>query len=163
MSLMPMPMVSRFGLACINTCFPNCLFQGSVIWSVLLLGGCLIVNVSGQTTIRSSLQSTNRMYVCPEEIVTYVCSGVGSQLRLSAPQHILLNAPLLYVRGVDDPGTGFVRNGPIVSTLVSTDLPLMEANLIVQNSSLPKFFVRCTVPPSNEAVVQHKPSGRIDK
>ena len=135
--------------------------QGSVIWLVLLLKGCLIVDVSGQTTVISSLQATNRTYVCPGEIVTYVCSGVGGQIRLSAPPYIPLGAPLLYERG-EPLGTGHLRNGPIVSNLVSTDLPSMVADLIVQNSLLPEFSVRYTVsPPSNstEAVAQHKPSG----
>ncbi len=77
------------------------------------------MNVSGQTTIRSSLQSTNRMYVCPEEIVTYVCSGAGNVIRLSAPPHILSIAPLTYARG-DTPGRGFLGGGPIVSNLIST-------------------------------------------
>ncbi len=131
-----------------------------MIWSVLLLGGCLIVDVSGQTTIISSLQATNRMYACPGEIVTYVCSGVGDQIRLSAPPFVPSNTPLLYVRLVDTPGSGNVRDGPILSNLVSTDSPLMVADLIVQNSSLPEFSVLCTVlSPRIEAVAQHKPSG----
>ncbi len=99
------------------------------------------------------------MYVCPGEIVTYVCSGAGDQIRLSAPPHIPLGVPLLYVRG-DPPGLGRLEDGPIVSNLILTTSPLMVADLIVQNSSLPEFSVRCTVlSPSDEAVVQHKPSG----
>ncbi len=117
--------------------------------------------MSVQTTIVSSLQSTNRMYVCPGEIVTYVCSGVGNVIRLSAPPHIPSDVPLLYVRG-DTLGLGRLGDGPIVSILISTTSPSMVADLIVQNSSLPEFSVRCTVlSPSNEAVVQHKPSGTI--
>ncbi len=80
--------------------------------------------MSGQTTIISSLQSTNRMYACPGEIVTYVCSGVGDQIRLSAPPFVPSNTPLLY----DTPGSGNVRDGPILSNLVSTDSPLMVAD-----------------------------------
>ncbi len=116
------------------------------------------MNVSGQTTIRSSLQSTNRMYVCPGEIVTYVCSGDGNTIRLSAPPYIPLNVPLTYARG-DNLGTGNLLNG-IATNLISTTLPIMEADLIVQNSSLLEFSVHCTVSsPSIEAVAQHKPSG----
>ncbi|XP_064404105.1 uncharacterized protein LOC135349505 [Halichondria panicea] len=133
--------------------------MGSVIWSVLLLGGCLIVNVSDQTTIRSSLESTNRMYVCPGEIVTYVCIGTGDQIRLSAPPYVTVSLPLSYARR-DTLGLGRIGDGPIVSNLISTDSLLMVADLIVQNSSLPEFSVRCTVlSPSDEAVAQHKPSG----
>ncbi len=117
------------------------------------------MDVSGQTTIRSSLQSTNRMYVCPEEIVTYVCRGVGNQIRLSAPPHIPSDVPLTYARG-DTPGRGYLGGGPIVSNLISTISPSMVADLIVHNSSLPEFFVCCTVlSPSIEAEAQHKPSG----
>ena len=133
-----------------------------MIWSVLLLGGCLIVDVSGQTTIMSSLQATNRMYVCPGEIVTYVCSGAGNQITLSAPPHISSSNPLSYARG-DSPRRGFLRDGPIVTNLISTDSPSMVADLIVQNSSLLEFSVHCIVlSPSDEAVVQHKPSGMIE-
>ncbi len=132
-----------------------------MIWSVLLLGGCLIVNVSGQTTIISSLQSTNRMYVCPGEIVTYLCSGSGNTIRLTAPPYVPLDNPLSYGRG-DTLGSGQlgIGGGPIVSNLISTDSPLMVADLIVQNSSLPEFSVNCTVlSPRVEAIVQHQPSG----
>ena len=132
-----------------------------MIWSLLLLGGGLVLNVSGQTTIISSLQSTNRMYVCPEEIVTYVCIGVGSQIRLSAPPYVSLSAPLSYARG-DALGSGHFLNS-IATNLISTTSPLMEADLIVQNSSLPEFSVRCTVlSPTVEAVAQHRPSGMIE-
>ncbi len=114
--------------------------------------------MSGQTTIISSLQSTNRMYVCPGEIVTYVCSGVGNQIRLSAPPYVFVGAPLSYTLG-DPLALGRIGIGPIVTSLISTS-PLMVADLIVQNSSLPEFSVRCTVlSPSIEAVAQHKPSG----
>ncbi len=117
--------------------------------------------MSGQTTIMSSLQATNRMYVCPGEIVTYVCSGVGNEIRLSAPPHIPLNAPVSYVRG-DTLGTGNLR-GLIVLNLISTDSPLMVVDLIVQNVLLLEFSVHCTVlSPSDEAVAQHKLSGMID-
>ncbi len=117
--------------------------------------------MSGQTTIMSSLQATNRMYVCPGEIVTYVCSGVGNEIRLSAPPHIPFDTPVSYGRG-DNLGTGNLRAGPIASNLISTSSPSMVADLIVQNSSLLEFSVRCTVRlPSIEDVVQHKPSGTI--
>ena len=128
--------------------------------AVILLG----VDVSGQTTIVSSLQSTNRTYVCPGEIVTYVCSGTGNQIRLSAPPHVTNStSPFLYARG-DSLGTGNIGNGPIVSNLISTTLPMMVADLIVQNSSLPEFTVLCTVRPSSNSIdsdaeAQHKPSG----
>ena len=108
----------------------------------------------------NSLQATNRMYVCPGEIVTYVCNGTGDQIRLSAPPYVTVGLPLSYARG-DLPGLGRIRNGSIVSNLISTDSPLMVADLIVQNPSLPEFSVRCTVPPSDEAVAQHKPSGTL--
>ncbi len=129
-----------------------------MIWSVLLLGGYLIVNVSGQ--MASSLQ--NRMYVCPGEIVTYVCNGTGDQIRLSAPPYVNSNTPVLYVHEADSPGVARQR-GPIVITLISTDSPSMVADLIV-NSSLPEFDVQCTVlPTSSEAVAaQYKPSGTIN-
>ena len=128
---------------------------------VMLLG----VDVSGQTTIVSSLQSTNRTYVCPGEIVTYVCSGVGTQIRLSAPPHIPSDVPLTYVRE-DTPGRGYLGDGPIASNLISTDSSLMVADLIVQNSSLPEFSVRCTVlipqnSTSDAVPHQHKPSGTV--
>ena len=133
-----------------------------MIWSLLLLGGCLIVDVSGQTTITSSLQSTNRMYVCPGEIVTYLCSGSGNEIRLSAPPYVPFNIPFSYL-STDNLGSGNLGDGPIVTNLISTS-PLMEADLIVQNSSLPEFSVRCTVlSPSVEAVVQHTPSGTYDR
>ncbi len=106
-----------------------------MIWLVLLLGGCLIVDVSGQTTIISSLQSTNRMYVCPGEIVTYVCSGVGNQIRLSAPPYVPSDVPLLYVRG-DTLGLGRLRDGPIVSNLISTDFTFDGSRL-----DSAKFFI----------------------
>ncbi len=106
----------------------------------ILLG----VDVSGQTTILSSLQSTNRMYICPGEIVTYVCNGTGNQIRLSAPPYVNVSLPLSYGRG-DSLGTGNIGNGPIVSNLISTTSPTMVADLIVQNSSLPEFTVLCTV------------------
>ncbi len=133
---------------------------------VILLG----VDVSGQTTIVSSLQSTNRMYVCPGEIVTYVCRGVGSQIRLSAPPYVNMFLPFAYVHG-DSLGTGNIGDGPIVSNLISTTSPMMVADLIVQNSSLPEFtstvlctVINCTVrscPNSinSDAKAQHKPSG----
>ena len=133
-----------------------------MIWSVLLLG----VDVSGQTTVISSLQATNRMYVCPGEIVTYVCSGVGDQIRLTAPPYVPVGLPFAYVRGRDTPGKGQLRDSPIVSTtLLSTTAPLMVADFIVHNSSLPEFSVNCTVlsllVPA-DAVVQHKLSGMKD-
>ncbi len=119
------------------------------------------MDVSGQATIISSLQSTNRMYVCPGEIVTYVCSGVGNEIRLSAPPHVSLGTPVSYVRG-EPLGKGNLRAGPIASNLISTDSPSMVADLIVQNSSLPEFSVHCTVlSPPIEAVAQHKPSGKV--
>ncbi len=134
-----------------------------MIWSALLLGVCLIVDVSGQTTLISSLESTNRLYVCSGEVVTYVCSGAGEQIRLSAPPYVSLNVPLSYVRGVDAPGSGRLGDGPIASNLISTDSSLMVADLIVHNPSLPDFYVRCTVlSPSVEAVAEHKPSGMVD-
>ncbi len=125
--------------------------------AVILLG----VDVSGQTTIVSSLQSTNRTYVCSGEIVTYVCSGVGNEIRLSAPPHILSGTPVSYVRGGSDlPGAGKLRDGPIVSILISTDSPLMVADLIVQNASLPEFSIHCKVlSPIQETETQHRPSG----
>ena len=130
-----------------------------MIWSVLLLGGYLIVNVSGQMTITSSLQS--RMYVCPGEMVTYVCNGTGDQIRLSAPPYVNSNTPVLYMREADSPGVARQR-GPIVITLISTDSHLMVANLTV-NSSLPEFVVQCTVlPTSGQAVARYKPSGTIN-
>ncbi len=129
-----------------------------MIWLVLLLGGCLTVDASVQTIIISSLQATNRMYVCPGEIVTYVCSGNGSLIMLSAPPHVDSNIPLTYAQA-DTPGSGNL-GGPIVSNLVSTD-PLMVADLIVQNYSLPEFSVFCTASFSGVAHAQHKPSGTI--
>ncbi len=150
--------IYNYNYSCILTSnsLHACMVQGAVI----LLG----VDVSGQTTIVSSLQSTNRTYVCPGEIVTYVCRGVGSQIRLSAPPYVNMSLPFTYVRG-DPPGLGRIRDGSIVSNLISTDSPLMVADLIVQNSLLPEFSVRCTVlipQNSTDAVPhQHKPSGTV--
>ncbi len=61
-------------------------------------------------------------------------------------------------------GLGRLRDGLIVSNKISTDSPLMVADLIVQSSSLPEFSVHCctVLSPSAEAVAQHKPSGMID-
>ncbi len=135
--------------------------QKSVIWSVLLLGVC-IVDVSGQTvTFTSSLESTNRTYFCPGEIVTYTCSGVGNEINLYAPPFVSMNFPLSYLRAADSPGSGR-GNGLIVSSLISTTTPLMEADLIIHNSSLPELSVHCIVrstPQEPEAVAQHIPSG----
>ncbi len=131
-------------------------------WSVLLLGvcTCLIVNVSSQTMLRSSLQSTNQTYVCPDEIVTYVCSGVGDVINLYAPPHVPSDFPLSYMRGFDTPGTEYVL-GPIKTNLTSTILPLMEADLFVLNSSLPEFFITCSVSSENAEAQQHRPSGKL--
>ncbi len=130
-------------------------------WSVLLLGVCicLIVNVSSQTMLRSSLQATNQTYVCPDEIVTYVCSGVGDVINLYAPPYVLSDLPLSYMRGIDTPGTKYVL-GPIKTNLTSTISPLMEADLFVLNSSLPEFFIICSVSSEN-AETQHRPSGKL--
>ena len=133
-----------------------------MIRSVLLLGvcTCLIVNVSSQTMLRSSLQSTNQTYVCPHEIVIYVCSGVGDVIDLYAPPHVPSDLPLSYVRGFDTPGTEYVL-GPIKTNLTSTILPLMEADLFVLNSSLPEFFIICSVSSENAEAQQHRPSGKL--
>ncbi len=134
-----------------------------MVWPVAvlyLLGVCLVVDVSGQTiTFTSSLQSTRRNYVCPEEIVTYVCSGVGNEIRLYAPPYISQDLPLTFVNG-DTLGSGRF-SGPIVANLISTS-PLMIADLIVQNSSLPEFSVYCIVSGADlqlEAVQHHRPEG----
>ena len=44
----------------------------------------------------------------------------------------------------DTLGTGNLR-GPIVLNLISTGPPLMVADLIVQNTSLPEFSIHCAV------------------
>ncbi len=132
-----------------------------MIWSVPLLLGvctCLIMNVSGQTTLRSSLQATNRMYVCPGENVTFVCSGVGDVINLYAPPYISFNLPLTYVRGLDAPGTIFVLP-PIETNLTSTDSSLMVANGLVLNSSSLEFSIHCKMGSENSKVQQHRPSG----
>lgn len=136
-----------------------------MIWSLLLLGVYLIVDVSGQmVTFTSSLESTNRKYFCPGEIVTYACSGVGNEIDLYAPPFVSVNIPLTYVRGADSPGSGRLGNFLIVSNLISTTFPLMEADLIIHNSLLPEFSVHCIVrstPQEPEVVAQHRPSGMI--
>ncbi len=127
----------------------------------VLLGVCLTLNVSClRITFKSSLQSKNRTYPCPGEIVTYVCNGNGSDsMDLYAPPYVSLTFPLSYDIN-DSPGLKLGGSGPIVTTLTSTS-PL-EANLLVQNSSLPEFSVHCIVRAhsfSKEDEIQHRPSG----
>ncbi len=131
----------------------------------MLLGVCLITNVSGlRMTFTSSLQSMNRTYSCPGEIVTYVCSGNGSEIDLYAPPHISLTSPLSYDIH-DTPGLKLIGPGPIVTNLTSTS-PL-EATLLVQNSSLPEFSVHCIVyelssSTSTKDETWYRPSGTIE-
>ncbi len=129
--------------------------------SALLLGVCLIINVSGRMSFTSSLKSTNRTYFCPGEIVTYVCSGNGNEMDLYAPPHVSLASPLSYDIN-DNPGLKLSGPGPIVTNLTSTS-PL-EANLMVQNSSLPAFSVHCIVhaDSSSHENETYKPSGMIE-
>ncbi len=126
----------------------------------VLLEVCLIINVSGlRMTFTSSLQSTNRTYSCPGEIVTYVCSGNGSEMDLYAPPHVSSTFPLTYDIN-DTPGLKLGGSGPIVTSLTSTN-PL-EANLLVQNSSLPEFSVHCIVRAhsfSKKDEIRYRPSG----
>ena len=130
-----------------------------------LLEVCLIINVSGlRINFMSSLQSTNRTYSCPGEIVTYVCSGNGSEMDLYAPPHVSSTFPLTYDIN-DTPGLKLGGSGPIVTSLTSTS-PL-EANLLVQNSSLPEFSVHCIVrehlsSTSKEDETRFRPSGTIE-
>ena len=153
-----MSMVKKDLLRCISYMF--CVQVASV-----LLGVCLTLNVSClRITFKSSLQSKNRTYPCPGEIVTYVCNGNGSDsMDLYAPPYVSLTFPLTYDIN-DTPGLELGGSGPIVTNLTSTS-PL-EANLFVQNSSLPKFSVHCIVRAhlsSKEDETQHRPSGTIER
>ena len=114
--------------------------QISLTGSVVLLGWCFIVDVSSQEiTLVSSLQATNRTYVCPDEIATYVCRGGGNAIDLFATLFISSNNPISYVLG-DVLGTEFVT-GPILTNLTSTADSIMIANIIVQNSTLQQFSI----------------------
>ncbi len=146
-----------------------CAMRCSALLS-LIIGVCLIINlnVSGLTmNFTSSLQSTNRTlsrtYFCPGEIVTYVCSGNGSQMDLYAPPYVFSTSPLSY--NINDlPGLELSGPGPIVTNLTSTS-PL-EANLLVQNSSLPEFSIHCIVRGEYSSLkkdeTQYRPSGKIE-
>ena len=132
--------------------------------SALLLGVCLIINVSGlRITFTSSLQSTNRIYSCPGEIVTYVCSGNGSEMDLYAPPYVSSTFPLSYDIN-DTPGLKLGGSGPIVTNLSS--ISPLKANLVVQNSSLPEFSVHCIVraphSSSKRDETRYRPSGTIE-
>ncbi len=139
----------------------NCVYFHSQISLIgpVVLGWCFIVDVSCQEiTLVSSLLATNRTYVCPDEIVTYVCSGGGNEIDLYAPPHISLSNSLSYARG-DTEGSG-LGVGPILTVLFSTAEPLMIANILVQNASLPEFSIHCAVrSPIQETETQHRPSG----
>ncbi len=89
----------------------------------------------------SSLEETDREFVCPEEVVSYVCSGAGSLIRLFAPPELPFHEALIFVRG-DDPGTE-LRGDPIVANLISDSFPLMIAEVTVPNTSLLPLFLTC--------------------
>ncbi len=125
----------------------------------MVLLGCFIVDVSGQEiTVVSSLQATNRTYVCPGEIATYLCRGGGTEIDLYAPPYISLSSPISYVFG-DTLGNGF-GSDPIVTNLISTAESIMIANILVQNASLPEFSLHCAVrSPFQQIETRHRPSG----
>ena len=107
----------------------------------------------------SSLEATGRTYVCPDEVVSYVCSGTGDEINLYAPPYVNLSQALSFARG-DTPGSGLGR-GPIISNLISTpEDPLMVAGVLVPNPLLPEFTIFCeVVSPSRTGEVVHKPAG----
>ncbi len=75
--------------------------------------------------------------------------------------HGIVASIVFFLRFESSPSQlGRIGNGPIVSNLILTTSPLMVADLIGQNSSLPEFSV---LSPSIEAAVQHKPSGTVSK
>ncbi len=113
------------------------------------------------TSFTSSLEATDREFVCPEEVVSYVCSGAGSLIRLFAPPELPFQEALIFVRG-DDPGTE-LRGDPIVANLISDSFPLMIAEVTVPNTSLLPLFLTCMVVSDdfvnfNVAHVTHRPA-----
>lgn len=120
------------------------------------------MNVSSQhqTMLRSSLQTPNRNFVCPDEIVTYVCSGFGEVIDLYAPPHVSSDLPLSYTRELDIPGRIYTV-GPIETNLTSTTLPMMVSELFVLNSSLAEFYIHCIVDSESAQPQQYRPSGII--
>ncbi len=101
--------------------------------------------MSGQdVTLTSSLEALGRTYVCPGEVVTYVCNGTGSAIDLYAPPHVPSVARSSYIRDIHPAGAGFA-NAPIFTILVSTEDSRMIADLIVQTTTLPNFTIFCEV------------------
>ncbi len=127
--------------------------------SLVLFGCCFVKDVSGQdVTLTSSLEASGRKYVCPGEVVTYVCDGTESGINLYAPPLVPSGARSSYTRSIHSAGEGFA-NAPIFTILVSTEQPRMIADLLVQNTTL-DLTIFCEVGSSqNVDTAEHKLSG----
>ncbi len=99
--------------------------------------------MSDQPVLTSSL-STEREYVCPGEVVTYVCNGTGNEIEMYAPPHVSSAERFSYLRG-DNLGPGQEVNS-VRPHLISTDEPHMVASVTLEGSlCLSKCSIKCEV------------------
>ena len=112
----------------------------------------LLVSCQDDVSFSCSLSATGQAYVCPEESVTYVCSGPGDMIELNSSP----NVSVLFERG-NVIGTRLSAD-PFLAYLISTDFPMMMAGVVVVNSSFDQI-IGCRVPPAQVIEVGHRMSG----
>ncbi len=123
--------------------------------SVVFFGCCFVtINVSCQS-ITSSLEATDREYFCPGEVVTYVCTGLGSEISLFVPPQLPSGQQFSYFSS-DAVGSELVRNQ--VFTNLSATNPFV-VDLIVQNTSLTGLTIFCAIDSQNPVERAHVLSG----
>ncbi len=121
----------------------------------MVLFGCLFVGGVSSQVITSSLEVTDREYVCPGEIVTYVCTGSGSNISLYAPPQISSDRQISYFSS-DAVGTGIIRD-EILTNLFAINPFVVD--LIVQDTSLTGLTISCSIESQDPVERTHVLSG----